>query len=164
MKELGLDLGLLISQAVNFGLLLALLYIVLYKPILGILEERARRIKKGIEDAEHAEKLAADAETRHAEELERAHAEARAIIEHATLEAQQQRQDILAQARQEAHELILNARQQAQREVQEEQVAVRQQVIDLAIAAASRLLQENLNEEKHHELVEEFLTEMSQLS
>lgn len=163
MKELGIDLGLLVSQAVNFGLLLALLYIVLYKPILGKLEERSRRIKQGLEDAEHAKQLVADADARYGEEVERARREAREIVERATRQGEQQRQEILAQARQEAHDLILRAQQEAERTVQEEKIALRQQVIDLAISAASRLLEESLDDERHHRLVGEFLAEADKL-
>jgi len=163
VKELGIDLGLLVSQAVNFGLLLALLYFLLYKPILGKLEERARRIQKGLDDANQAEKLVAEANARYQEETERARREAREIVERATRMGEQQRQEILAQARQEAHELISRAQQEVQRTLQEEQIALRQQVIDLSIAAASRLLEENLDQEKHHRLVEEFLAEVDKL-
>ena len=163
MKELGIDLGLLVSQAVNFGLLLALLYFLLYKPILGKLEERARRIQKGLDDANQAEKLVAEANARYQEETERARREAREIVERATRMGEQQRQEILAQARQEAHELISRAQQEVQRTLQEEQIALRQQVIDLSIAAASRLLEENLDQEKHHRLIEEFLAEADKL-
>ena len=163
MKELGIDLGLLVSQAVNFGLLLALLYFLLYRPILGKLEERARRIRKGLDDANQAGNLVAEANARYQEETERARREAREIVERATRVGEQQRQEILAQARQEAHELISRAQQEVQRTLQEEQIALRQQVIDLSIAAASRLLEENLDQEKHHRLIEEFLAEADKL-
>jgi F-type H+-transporting ATPase subunit b len=163
VKELGVDLGLLLSQIVNFGLLLALLYAFLYKPVLGKLEERARRIKKGLDDADQAQRLLAEANVRYQEELERARREAREIVERATRLGDQQRQEILAQARQEAHELISRAQQEAQRILQEEQAALQQQVIDLSIAVASRLLEKNLDPEKHHRLIEEFLAEADRL-
>lgn len=163
MNQLGIDVGLLISQAVNFGLLALLLYFLLYKPVVGKLEERAQRIKKGIDDAEQAEKLVHDAASRYDQEMERARQEAHEVIERATRSAEQQRQEILAQARQEAHELILRAQQQAQHELQEGQLAQQQQVIDLAIAIASRILQERLQEEEQHELIQQFLSEASGL-
>lgn len=164
MKELGLDLGLLISQAVNFGLLALVLYFLLYKPILSKLEERARRVQKGLADAAAAEKLLAEAKARHEEELEQARREARDIVERGNRAAEQQRQEIIAHARQEAHELILRAQQQAQRELQEGQLALRQEVVDLAIAVASRLLQENLDEEKQHRLIQEFIDDLGKLA
>ncbi|NLG51295.1 MAG: F0F1 ATP synthase subunit B [Chloroflexi bacterium] len=163
MNQLGIDVGLLISQAVNFGLLAVLLYFILYKPVLGKLEERAQRIKKGIEDAEQAEKLVQDAKAQYEQEMDRARREAHEVIERATRAAEQQRQEILAQARQEAHDMILRAQQQAQHELQEGQLAVQQRVIDLAISIASRILQEKLEEEKQHEMIQQFLSEASQL-
>ena len=163
MKELGLDVGLLISQAANFGLLLALLYFLLYKPLLHKLEERAERIKKGVDDAEQAKELLAETEVHYKGEVDRARREAHEIIDRATRSAEQQRQEILAQARQEAHEMILRAQQQAERETLERQIALRQQVIDLAISAASRLIHEELDEERHHQLIQEFLTNIGDL-
>ncbi len=157
MSELGLDLGLIVSQVVNFGLLLALLYALLHKPILNKLRERAARIQEGLEQAEQAERLRADAEAYYQAEVERARRDARDIIERATRSAEQLRQEILAKARVDAHDLVLQAQRQAQREIEGEQMAFHQEVIDLALAAASRLLQEELDEQKHHELVRQFI-------
>jgi F-type H+-transporting ATPase subunit b len=59
LEALGINLGYLISQIVNFTLLAVLLYFVAYKPILRMLDERSARIKKGLDDAELASKRAA---------------------------------------------------------------------------------------------------------
>ena len=163
MKELGIDLGLLISQVVNFGLLLFVLSLVLFKPILKKLEERAARVRKGIEDSEEAERLRQEAEEHYQEEMDKSRIEARQVIERATRTAEQQRQEILAQARSDAHELLGRAQDQATRQRQERETEWRQQIVDLAIAAASRLLQEDLDDERHHALVHEFLDQTEQL-
>ncbi|MBN1402496.1 MAG: F0F1 ATP synthase subunit B [Anaerolineae bacterium] len=163
MKEFGLDIGLLLSQIVNFGLLAFVLYLLLYKPLLRKIEERAARIRKGLEDAERAEKLAAEADEHYQTEIDRARREAREIVERSTRGAEQQREEILVQARQEAHELILRAQQQAQREIQEGQIALREQVVELGIAIAARLIEEELDASKHHQLIDEFLADVEQL-
>lgn len=163
MQKLGIDLGLLLSQIVNFGLMVVLLYFVLYKPILARLQSRSQRIQQGLDDAERAKQMLAEAETRAQEEIERARREAHEIVEQATRAGEQQRQEILAQARQEAHVLIQRAQQQAQRELLEGQVALRQDVVNLSIAAAMRLLQAELDDEKHHALVQRFIEEAEQL-
>ncbi len=163
MKEFGLDVGLLLSQMVNFGLLVFLLYILAYKPLLRKIEQRAARIKKGLDDAEHAEQMLAEAEEHYRSELQQARQDAREVVERATRSAEQQREEILAQARQEAHDLILRAQQQAQREIQEGQIALREQVVQLGIAIAERLLQEELDPEKHRRLIDAFLSEVEQL-
>ena len=164
MEEIGLDLGLLVSQIVNFGLLVALLSIFLYRPVLNKLQERARRIEQGIEDAERAETRLAEAETHYEQEMERARQDAQEILEQATRNAEQQRQEILHKARQEAHEIVLRAQEQAEREMQEREIERRQEIIDLAMAAAARLLEEELDEEKHRQFIEEFISEAENLS
>ena len=161
MAELGLDLGLLVSQIVNFALLLALLYLLLHKPILKVLRERARRIQAGLDDAERAAALIADAERHYRSEMERARRDARDIIEQATRTAEQQRQEILAQARRDAQDLALQAQRQAQRDIEGEQIAFHREVIELAMAATSRLLGEELDDPKHHALVRQFIDELS---
>ena len=52
MEGLGLNLNGLIAQLVNFGLLFFLLWLVAYKPILRLLDDRAARIREGVEKAE----------------------------------------------------------------------------------------------------------------
>lgn len=163
MQQLGVDLGLLLSQIVNFALMVGLLYLLLYKPILSKLDDRARRIRKGVEDSERAEQVREEAQHYYQDEIERARREAREIVEQATRAAEQQQQEILARAREEAHALVLRAQQQAQRELQEGRIALRQDVVNLSIAAAARLLQRDLDDERHHALVQEFIHETEQL-
>ena len=164
MADLGIDLGLLVSQAVNFGLLLLVLYAVLFRPLTKRLDERAARVKKGLEDAAASERMLAEATAESAVMREAARSEARTIVEQANRTAEQQAQEILANARQEAHVIVLRAQQQAQRERQEGKVALQQQVVDLAIASASRLLQENLDNDKQRELVAQFIEDVDEIS
>ncbi len=154
MKALGVDLPLLVSQAVNFGILLLVLYLALFKPLTKMLRERAERVKKGLADAEASKQLLTDAEARKQELIEAGRREAHDLVERATRSAEQQKQEILQQARQEAHDIILRAQQQAQREIQDGRVALQQQIVDLAIASASRVLEENLDEDRQRQLVE----------
>lgn len=164
MQAMGVDLGLLVSQMVNFAILLLVLYLVLFKLIRGKLEERAERVRKGLADADAAKQLLADAQAQSQETLETARREAHEIIERATRAAEQQRQEILSQARQDAHDLVLRAQQQAEREIQEGRIALQQHIVDLAIASASRLLEENLDQEKQHHLVQDFISRVQEIN
>src|SRR5690606_14577020 len=51
---LGINLGFLIAQIVNFGLIFALLTYFLWGPMTKSLDERSARIEKGLEDAAKA--------------------------------------------------------------------------------------------------------------
>ena len=62
MEGLGIDLGVLISQIVNFVLLFLALYFLLFKRVLAMLDERRQKIQQGLERAERAEAEAARTE------------------------------------------------------------------------------------------------------
>jgi F-type H+-transporting ATPase subunit b len=53
--QLGIDWKLLLSQAVNFLLLLVILRMFVYKPILEILKKRQKKIEEGLAKAEEAD-------------------------------------------------------------------------------------------------------------
>ncbi|KPV47269.1 ATP F0F1 synthase subunit B, partial [Kouleothrix aurantiaca] len=52
MEKLGINFGLLIAQLVNVILIVWLLTMLLYKPVLNMLNERTRRIQDSLKDAE----------------------------------------------------------------------------------------------------------------
>jgi len=91
LSSLGINWHSLVSQIINFLILLTLLRIFLYKPIIRILEQRQETIKKGLEDAEKA-KL----------DLEK---------------AEQESHQIISKASQKAQEIIDSAKDEAKKEI-----------------------------------------------
>jgi len=61
LADLGINLPVLVAQIVNVAILLGLLYLVAYKPIMRMLDERSCRIKESMEQAEAIKKQAARA-------------------------------------------------------------------------------------------------------
>ena len=102
MEALGINLGLLISQIVNFTLLAILLYFVAYKPVLRMLDDRSARIQKGLEDAEEASRRAAQMEQEFEQRMAEARREGQEIIAQSTQMSEKARQKILVMAREEA--------------------------------------------------------------
>jgi len=108
----GVDLPKLIFQIVNFLLLLYLANRFAFKPILRILDERAARIRKGLEDAEAA---ARDRELALAEReaaLSEARQEAQALLARANKIAEDSRAETLAAAKADAEKLIERAHEE----------------------------------------------------
>ena len=61
-RQFGIDGKLLISQAVNFFLLLVVLRVFVYKPVLAVLRQRKERIEAGLRMAREAEEKFSAAE------------------------------------------------------------------------------------------------------
>jgi F-type H+-transporting ATPase subunit b len=62
MEKLGINLGYLIFQILNFTIVCILLYAWAYKPILNMLDKRKTKIAQGLEDARIASEARANAE------------------------------------------------------------------------------------------------------
>ncbi|MGI6367531.1 MAG: F0F1 ATP synthase subunit B [Anaerolineae bacterium] len=161
MAELGLDLRLLLSQLVNFTLLILVLYWLLHKPLMAALDARTKREQETLDNNAESNRLLADMEQRHKDSVEQARNEAHDIVEQASRTAEQQRQEILVAARDEAQQIISRAQQEAQHERELAEIALRQEIVDLSIAAASRVIGQGLDDATHRRLVEEFLDQVS---
>jgi F-type H+-transporting ATPase subunit b len=157
LHALGINLGYLVSQIVNFTILAVLLYLVAYRPVLRMLDERSARIKKGLEDAESASRRAGEMEQEFEQKLAEARREGQEIVAQATKMSEKQRQDILAQAREEANALIERAKDEIARERDLAMSELRQQVADLSLTISEKVIGATLDEQQQRRLIAEFL-------
>ena len=160
---INLDASLLV-QAVNFLLLLVLLYKLAYRPLLAKMEERTAAIKQQLEEAERAREEGRRSLAEHEARLQTARAEAGAIRERALREAQAEEQKLIADAKEEAARLLESARAEIRQDVRRARAELRQEVGTLAVEIAERLIKRELREGDHRRLVEETLSRMESRS
>ncbi|MFQ6001628.1 MAG: F0F1 ATP synthase subunit B [Anaerolineae bacterium] len=163
MEALGIDPALLASQIVNFLLLVLVLRFVLYKPILNMLQERREKIKESLQYAEQVKQEAAAEREKHQKELEEAHRKAEEAIAQASQISEQEREKIVAEAQEEARRILEQARAEIEHERRQAMIDLQEQVVELAIAAASKVIDQSLDEKEHRRLIKEFLAEASDL-
>ena len=159
MGSLGFNLASLVGQIVAFLALFAVLYLLLYKPVLRMLDARANRIKESLGAAERAREEAAQSQQQMQQQLEQARAEGQQLIAQAREVADRFRQEEIVKAREE----IAAERSRAQANIQRESDAaieeVRREFAGLAIAAAERVIDRSLDESTHRDLIEGVLEE-----
>jgi F-type H+-transporting ATPase subunit b len=158
LAPLGINLTFLITQIVNFVVLLLILRMWAWKPILRALEQRRERIAQGLEDARVAAEARANAEKEAQALLGRAQADANQKIREAAERAEQVAREIHAAAEKDAAAM----REAAAAEAEQTRTAalgeLRGQVAALAIAAAQKLIGDSLDEKRQRHLVEEFFS------
>jgi len=164
LAKIGINVPWLVSQIINFTILLLILRAFLFQPVLKMLHERSQRIKESMDYAEKVKQDAARAQQDYEKQLEQARREAQAIIAQATQQAERAREEILAKARAEAKEIRLKAQEEIAYERQRMLVELRAQIADLAILAAGRVLGKVLDEKTHRDVVEQFLAETGRLN
>ncbi len=160
MEKLGINLGLLVSQLINFGLLTALLYMLLYKPVLNLLNQRRERIARSMADADAARESAARAQQEYERRVAEAQRKAQEIIAQATQASQQVGAEIRAEAQREAEAIRQRAREEADREKAQILAEVQSQIASLALLAAERVLGQTVDEALQRKLVDQFLAEL----
>jgi F-type H+-transporting ATPase subunit b len=157
MEALGLNPGSILIHALNFIILLFVLQRFLYKPVVGMLDDRARKIRESVEAADRARAESTRADQQRAEVLGQARAQAEEIVTRAMQEADRIRSDARHSAQEEAQRIISRAEQEATAERQQAMQELRTQVADLAVLAAGRVIGRSLDEQAHRALIEEFL-------
>ena len=163
LAELGINLPTLVAQIVNFAILFGLLYLVAYKPIMRMLDERSRKIKESMEQAETMQKQASSAEEQIKKQLEAASKEGQERITRAARIGEEVKQRAQEEARQEAEALIARARTEIQHERDEAIGELRREFADLTILTAEKVIDRSLDKEAHRELIDKVLEESSAL-
>ena len=157
MEALGINLPGLIAQIVNFLLLFFLLSRFAFKPIMGMLDRRAERIRESLEAAERARQEAAQSEANIQDQLDAARREGQALIEQASHTAEQLRQQLMADAQQEREAMLARARADFGLEREKAVAELRREFAQITIVAAEKVINESLDRSKHERLVSEVL-------
>lgn len=153
--------GLIIWTLVVFGILLVLLWRFAFPAIVKSVEERERRIQKQLEDAEKANAEAQRLLEEHRKQIAAARTEAQEILAKAKTVSQKEREVLLAKAREEYDALLVRARRDIDTEKEKAIQALRREAVELSIAAASRVIEANLDTEANRHLVTEFLESLA---
>jgi len=161
MEGLGINLSTLIAQIVNFVILFGLLYLVAYKPIMRMLDERSRRVKESIEQAEDIKQQAASAEEDTKKRIEEVGRKGQEIIAKALSDGEEVRRQAREGAGVEAEAIIAKARVEIQRERDEVIDELHKAFAELTIMAAGKIIDRSLDKEAHRQLIDNVLKESS---
>ncbi|MCI0597866.1 F0F1 ATP synthase subunit B [Candidatus Parcubacteria bacterium] len=140
LDAFGVDWKLLLAQAVNFGVLLVVLWLVLYKPVMKTLDERAKKIAQGVEDAERASQKLASADDEAANIVAKADVNASTIVTSARTSALEEKARIVKEAEERAARLEKDAQARAKEEAARALRDSEREVARLSILAAEKVL------------------------
>ena len=157
IAALGFSLPALVSNLINFTILLIVLRLFLYKPVLRLLDDRRRRIQEGLDRAEQAESQASASEHEAREAIEQAQREARELVQQAQESAAQLRAQLEERARADAEQIVSRAREEVQVERDQAIEQLRREFADLTITAAERVTRQSLDRAAHQRLIDEVL-------
>ncbi len=156
-----IQVNLMFWTLVIFVILFLLLRRFAFPPIFAAVEAREKALEDAIAGAKRDRDEAARLLEEHRRQIESARGEAQRFIAEGRQTAEKMRADLLEQARREQQEMLERARREIGAERDRAIMDLRREAVDLAIAGASKVLEENLDSSSNRRLVESFLASVS---
>ncbi|MHB1864134.1 MAG: F0F1 ATP synthase subunit B [Gemmatimonadaceae bacterium] len=158
--------GTLMSLQTNLMFWTLLIFLVLFylltkfafKPITAAVEAREKALEDALASAKRDRDEAAALLAEHRAQLDAARGEVQKLIADGRATAEKMRHDLMEKARAEQQDTVERGVQEIQREKERAVAELRREAIEMAIAGASRVIEENLDSEKNRKLVERFLS------
>ena len=157
---LSIEPGLIIWTIVTFVVLLVVLRAVAWKPLLTMLDEREGRIQEALSQADKARQDAEAAAAENREAISKAQAEAQAVVAQSREAAEQVAQNLQRRSQAEAAQMLEQARRTIGQEKERAILELRNQVGELAILAAGKILEENLDDARSRKIVDQFIDDI----
>lgn len=151
----GVNVVSLIFYLLLFGAVLFILRKFAFGPIIKTIEDRQARINESLDAAQNAASSVEENQRRAEETLREASTQAQEILRRAEKAAAEQRDQAAADARSQAEAIVTKARAEIEQERSAAVAEIRRQVVDLALLAASRVIEANLDDDNNRRLVEQ---------
>ncbi len=159
--KLGINWPVLLTQVVTFIILLVVLRIFAYKPVMRMLDERSKRVRESMDQAEALKEQSTRGEEQVKKQLEEASREGQERIARAVKAGEDVKQRSQEDAKKEAETLLTRARSEIQRERDDAISEVRREFADLTVLAAGKVIEKSLDKKEHRELIDKVLEESS---
>lgn len=140
-----------------FLILLGVLLKFAFPPILGYAAAREERIQQALDEARGQREEAAALLAQQRQQLTEARAQAQQVIAEGKQAAERVRQELLEKTRVEQQELLERAKAEIVREREKAVEHVRREAVELAIAAAAKLIGTKMDADSDRRIVTEYL-------
>ena len=154
----------IITQLINLLLLFLLLNHFHFKPVQNILNARQAEIDKSYADAETAQTRAEELRDEYEKRISDAKAEAADIAKAASRKAQAHYDEVVGTAKADAARLREKAEAQIEQEKKKAMNELKDEISGIAVDIASKVVEREIDEKDHEELISEFIKGVGEAS
>lgn len=156
-EELGLNLKEIIFVILNFLLLVFVLGKFIYKPFLGALDDRKKRIQETFDAADAVSRRADAKLAKYERRIAHVEEENRSIMRETKRRAEEQAQQIIADATKQAGEIVSRAERAIELERERALDEMRQEIAELALLAAQQIVEKEVDQIGQDAIVDEII-------
>lgn len=149
-------------QIINTFLVYLVLKKLLFKPVTEFMSKRAAEVENNLALGENTKREGEEYKKQYQSKLEEAKQESQDIIKQATVRAEQKSEEIVTNAKTEASRLVERAHSDIQKERQKVMNELKEDISSIALMAASKVIEQDLDEAKHEKLINNFIKEVGE--
>ena len=149
--------GLMFWTLIVFVVLLFVLTRFAFGPITRAVEAREKALQDAIEAAQRDRAAASELLEQQRRQLDASRGEAQKLIAEGRRMGEQMRTELLEQTHVQQRELLDRARQEIESEKEKAIHQLRREAVDLALAAASKVVEKNLDDQTNRKLIDDYL-------
>lgn len=154
----------LIFQIINTIILFGALSYFLFKPVKAMIEKRQDLIADQLDTAANKNVEAENLINEYKGKLQGIEEEGRVMIHAASVKAENRASEIIKSAEKEAELIKKRAEKEIEREKLKAVNELKEDIVSLSLLAASKILEEDIDESKHKDLIGQFLNEVGDAS
>ena len=159
---IGINPFTMIFAWINLLILYLFLKKLLFKPVKNMIDTRQKEIDDMYSDAESSRESAELMKTEYEEMLKSANEKSEEIIKDAVRRAQLREEDILKEANAKAQRTLDRAEEQVELEKKRAINEVKDEVSQMAVSIAAAVIERDVDENEHKELIDEFIKRMGE--
>ena len=156
----GVNFWTMIFAWCNLLILYIVLKKVLFKPIKSMIDSRQKEVDDMYSSAEEAERHAHELEAEYTEKLSLAKEESEEIVRNAQRRAILREEEIIKEAEATAERIIERAGEEIELERRRAVNDIKDEVSSMAISIAEAVIERDISEDEHRELIDSFIAEM----
>jgi len=156
--------GLILWTIITFLVVVLILRAVAWKPLLAALTGREEKIRSSLQHAEQAQQEAQRLLEANRRQLALAEEQSQRIIREGRTLGERLKAEIMEKANASSRHMIDQAKEEIKREKESALVQLRGEVADLAIMAAGKILDANLDTAKQRQLVDAAIKDLNKRS
>lgn len=150
----------LFGEIITFAVLMWVMMKYIWPPLTKALQDRQQKIAEGLQAAERAHRDLELAHQKIADELRDTKAQAAVIIEQANRQALSLIEESKTQAQTEGEKLLATAKNNIEQAITNAKSDLQKQTANLAILAAEKILQKNIDAATQKKLIDDLIAEI----
>lgn len=149
------DWKLMVAQAINFAVVILVLWRFALRPLKKLMDERAATIQSGLDNADKQKELLSAQEAEYEKRLSEARAEAAALMKEVKKDAEAKRNEMVEKAQAEVAVLLDSGKKQLEADKEKMLADAKKELVSLVVTATEKVLGKSVPGKVETHLVEE---------